>query len=74
MNMKHINHLPICECGSKDFAALDRSRNRVGRMEFHLTCQKCKQTIKVGKSTFALFNYLNNRKPSDEFLKIYDLG
>jgi hypothetical protein len=74
MKSQQITPTPICECGSKDFKTLSRGRNRTGRMEYRLICRKCGQERKVSKSTYALFNYLGAKRPTKEFLKIYDLS
>jgi len=74
MSSKKLHNLPICPCGSRDFETLSRGRNHLGRYEFKLACSRCGQPLKVSKTTWALFNYLNQRTPSQEFLRIYDMG
>jgi hypothetical protein len=74
MKPKTNNSLPECQCGCKDFEVHSSNRTIAGRYEYQLACRKCKSTLAVGKSTYALFNYLHgNRHVSDQFLKLYDL-
>ena len=47
--------------------------NNLGRYEYRLACRVCGTAITVSKSTFALFRYLNTRKPSASFLELFDL-
>jgi hypothetical protein len=65
---------PVCKCGSKDFVTAARSRNHLGRNEFKLACAVCGETTKVGKTTYALFSYLADKKATPEFRKLFDLG
>jgi hypothetical protein len=64
----------LCTCGCRDFAVAARTRSSAGRLEHHLCCKSCGQLIAVDKSTFALYNYLEQRRPSAEFLRLFDLG
>jgi hypothetical protein len=65
--------LPVCQCGSRDFDAVQRGRNPLGRAEFRLACRKCRANVLVDKTTFALFQYLSRRTPTRRFLKLFDL-
>jgi hypothetical protein len=65
--------LPVCACGSREFEAIFRGRNPLGRTEFRLACRRCRAHQLVDKTTFALFRYLGQRTPSRRFLKLFDL-
>ncbi|RPH92608.1 hypothetical protein EHM69_12395 [candidate division KSB1 bacterium] len=73
MHQKNLPTIPTCKCGSQDFETVFGGRNHLGRYEYRIACRSCKTVITVGKSTYALFRYLNNYKPSHPFLKLFDL-
>jgi hypothetical protein len=73
MTQKNLGRVPVCKCGVRDFETIFGGRNSVGRYEYRLACRVCGTVISVSKSTFALFRYLNTRKPSVSFLQLFDL-
>ena len=73
MNQKNLGRVPVCKCGAQDFETDFGGRNSLGRYEYRLACRACGTVITVSKSTFALFRYLNTRKPSVPFLDLFDL-
>ena len=73
MTQKNLGPVPVCKCGMRDFETIFGGRNNFGRYEYRLACRVCGTVITVSKSTFALFRYLNTRKPSASFLELFDL-
>jgi hypothetical protein len=73
MPKRSLSSVLICKCGSRDFDTVFGGRNGLGRYEYRLACRSCKTVMSVGKSTFALYRYLNLRQPSAPFLKLFDL-
>lgn len=74
MSQRNSAGILICKCGSKDFETASCGRNHLGRQEYRLICRRCHATVQVGKTTFALYHYVSNCRPSEPFLKLFDLG
>ncbi len=74
MIQKSFTSGPTCKCGSRDFETVFSGRNPNGRAEYRLACRRCRSVVPVEKSTYALYRYLNTHKPSESFLKLFDLG
>jgi hypothetical protein len=70
----NLTTAPICTCGSREFETSAGGRTPQGRAEYQLICRQCKAPVSVGKSTYALYQYLSGHKPSASFLKLFDLG